>query len=90
MYDTRRNAKRTGAEKDIGVCRGAKGVADNEESDILSVRVSQDFIALRLDHVTVSDDERLPVQLFLFQEHYKPRNERTIRGYDVLSALFEP
>jgi hypothetical protein len=29
------------------------------------VRISQDFIALHLDHVTVSDDERLPVQLFL-------------------------
>jgi hypothetical protein len=25
------------------------------------VRVSQDFIALRLDHVTVSDNEGLPV-----------------------------
>lgn len=65
MYDTRRDAKRAGAEKDVGVCRRAKGVADNEESDILSVRVSQDFIALRLNHVAVSNDERLPVQLFL-------------------------
>jgi hypothetical protein len=54
------------------------------------VRVSQDFIALRLDHVTVSDDKRLPVQLFLLQEIYKPRNEWAIRRYDVLSALFEP
>jgi hypothetical protein len=69
MYDTRRDAKRAGAEEDVGVCRRAKGVADNEESDILSVRVSQDFITLRLDHVTVSDDERLPVQLFLFRNN---------------------
>jgi hypothetical protein len=65
MYDTRRDAKCAGAEEDIGVSRRAKGVADNEESDILGVRASQDFIALRLDHVTVSDDERFPVELFL-------------------------
>lgn len=90
MYDTRRDAKRTCAEEDVGVCRRAKGVADNEKSDILSVRVSQDFIALRLDHVAVSDDKRRSVQLFLFQEQYKSRNERAIRGYDVLGALFVP
>jgi hypothetical protein len=65
MYDTRRDAESASAEEDVGVCCRAKGVPDNEESDILSVRVSQDFIALRLDHVTVSDDERFPVQFFL-------------------------
>ena len=65
MYDTRRDPKRASAEEDVGVCRRAKGVADNEESDILSVRISQDFIALRLDHITVSDHEGFPVQLFL-------------------------
>ena len=65
MYDTRRDAERASAEEDVGVCCRAKGVADNEESNILSVRISQDFIALRLDHVTISDDERLSVQLFL-------------------------
>jgi hypothetical protein len=69
MYDTRRDAKHAGAEEDVGVCRCAKGVADNEESDILSVRISQDLITLRLNHVTVSNDERLPVQLFLFRNN---------------------
>jgi hypothetical protein len=67
MYDACRDAKRAGAEEDVGVCRRAKGVANNEESDILGVGVSQDFVALRLDHVTVSDDERLSIQLFLFR-----------------------
>lgn len=65
MYDTRRDVESPGAEEDVGVCCRAKGVADNEESDILSVCIFQDFIALGLDHVTVSDDERFPVQIFL-------------------------
>ena len=66
VYDARRDAEGAGAEEDVGVCGCAKGVADNEESDVLSVRVSQDFITLRLDHVTISEDERLLVELFLF------------------------
>lgn len=70
MYDARRDAKRTGAEEDVGVCRCAKGVADNEESDVLSVRVSQDLVTLRLDHVSISEDESFAVQLFLFGNRY--------------------
>ena len=66
VYDPRRNAERTGAEEDVGVRRRAKGVADDEESDILIVRISQDLVALRLDHVAVRKDERLAVKLFLY------------------------
>ncbi len=53
VYDARRDAERTSAEEDVGVRRRAKGVADDEEGDILSVRVSQDLVACRLDRVAV-------------------------------------
>ena len=46
--------------------RRAKGIADDEESNVLSVRISQDLITLRLDHVTIREDERLPIKLFLY------------------------
>lgn len=68
MYDARRDAERTGAEEDVGVRRRAKGVADDEEGDVPSVRISQDLVTLRLDHVSISEDERFAVQLFLFWE----------------------
>lgn len=66
VYDPRRNAERAGAEEDVGVCRRAKGVANHEESNILIVGISQDLVALRLDHVAVRKEERLAVQLFLY------------------------
>jgi hypothetical protein len=85
MYDARRDAKSAGTEEDVGVCRCAKGVADNEESDILGVGVSQDCVTFRFDHVTVSEDELFLVQLFLFRKS-KPRNGQF--GDMTCQALF--
>lgn len=66
MYDACWDAEHAGAEEDIGVCCCAKGVSDNEKSDVPSVCIFQDLVTLCLDHVTVSEDKRLAVQLFLF------------------------
>lgn len=42
-----------------------KWVADNEKGDILVVRISQDFIALCFDHVTIRKDQVFSVISFL-------------------------
>ena len=65
VYDARRDAERPGAEEDVGVRRRAKRVPDDKESDVLIVGVSQDLVAFRFDHVTISKDEGLAVKLFL-------------------------
>ena len=67
VYDACRDAKRTGTEEDIGVCCCAKGITDNKEGDVLSVCISQDLVALRLDHFTVSENEQFAIELFLFR-----------------------
>ena len=63
--DARRYAERSRSEEDVGVRRRAKGVPDNKESNILIVGVSQDLVAFRLDHVTISGDDGLAVKRFL-------------------------
>ena len=42
-----------------------KGIADDEQRDVFRVCVSQDLIALSLDHVSVSKDEFFPIERFL-------------------------
>ena len=66
VYDTRRDAERTGAEEDIGVRCRAERVADDEESDVPSVRIFQDRAAFCLDHFAVRDDQWLSIKLFLY------------------------
>ena len=67
VYDAGRDAERACTEEDVRMRRRTEGIADDEESDILSVRISQDLVALRLDHVTVREDKRLPIKLFLYE-----------------------
>jgi hypothetical protein len=57
VYDARWNAESASAEEDVGVRRRAEGIADDEEGNVLGVRVSQDFVTLGLDHVTIRGDE---------------------------------
>lgn len=72
MYHARWDSQRAGTEENVGVCCCAKGVSDHEEGDVLSACIFQDLITLSLDHVTVSEDKRLAVQLFLFRTSISP------------------
>lgn len=40
-------------------------VSDNEQGDVFLVCIAQDLVALRLDHVAVSEDQFFPVECFL-------------------------
>jgi hypothetical protein len=57
VYDTGRDAERARPEEDVRVRCRAKRVSDDEESNILSVRFSQDLVTSCLDHVAVCEDE---------------------------------
>jgi hypothetical protein len=57
VYDARRDTESASAEEDVGVRRRAEGIADDEEGNVLGVRVSQDLVTLGLDRVTVREDE---------------------------------
>jgi len=43
--NARRDAERTGAKEDVGVRHRAKRVADDEESNILIMSISQDLVS---------------------------------------------
>lgn len=65
VYDARWDAKRPGAEEDVGVRRRAKRVSDDKESNILIMGVSQDLVTFRLNHITIRGDDGLAVKVFL-------------------------
>ena len=40
-------------------------IADDEKGNIFLIRIAQDLVALRLNHVAIGDDQLLSVELFL-------------------------
>ena len=68
VYDACRYAERTGTEEDVRVGGGAKRIAHDEKRNVLDVRISQDLVALCLDHVAIGKNKRLAIELLLLGE----------------------